>query len=232
MDAPFGAAMSELDPSVDPAVPPVAPPPVLVKRRFAWGTFFVGVAAGVVGTVAAIVLAGVVLAYLVSRMAGGAGVDASMTAPAPDLPTGTPLPVYGLADRGWTFHTLDGEPATLGSFTDKVVVLNFWATWCGPCVAEMPSLERLRGAVAGDPVAIVLVSDEDAPTIRAFLTRKAMALTSYRSQGPTPRLFETDGIPTTFIVAPNGRVVVRHVGMAKWDDPSVVTFIRNLVSAK
>lgn len=224
--------MSELDPSVVPSAPVVTPPPVLVKRHFSYGDFFLGVALGVVGTVGAIVLAGVVVVAIASRMAGGAAGDASLIAPAPDLPTGTPLPVYGMADQGWTLHTLDGAPATLGEFRNKVVVLNFWATWCGPCVAELPSLERLHGIVANEPVAIVLVSDEDAPTIRTFLTKKAMGLTSYRSDDPTPTLFASDGIPTTFIVAPNGHVVVRHVGMARWDAPEVVTFLRSLASMK
>jgi len=222
--------MSELDPSVVSPDPPVTPPPVIAKRRFSWGDFFLGVALGVVGTVGMIVLAGFVLVAIATRMAGSASDGASIAAPAPELPTRTPLPVYGMADRGWTFHTLDGEPATLDAFKDKVVVLNFWATWCGPCVAEMPSLDRLRAAVADDPVAIVLVSDEDASTIRSFLSKQAMTLTSYRSKGSTPALFATDGIPTTFIVTPDGRIVARHVGMATWDDPSVVTFVRSLAS--
>jgi thiol-disulfide isomerase/thioredoxin len=61
-------------------------------------------------------------------------------------------------------------PATLADFKGQVVVLNFWATRCGPCVAETPGLDRLRKALAADAVAFVLVSDEDAATIRAFLS--------------------------------------------------------------
>ena len=133
-----------------------------------------------------------------------------------------------MADVGWTFQTLDGAPTTLAQFKDKVVVLNFWATWCGPCVAEMPSLERLHTTLADAPVAVVLVSDEKVDDLRKFFKQKPRALTSYRSEGKTPLLFASDVIPTTFIITKDGRVVVRHVGMAKWDDPSVVTFLRKL----
>jgi len=205
---------------------------VAVTRRFSWRDFFIGMVAGAAALVLVTVVGIVVLAFAVRHIAGDLTSRAGISAPAPELPTRTLLPVYGMADRGWTFHTLDGTPTTLADFKDQVVVLNFWATWCGPCVAEMPSLDRLRKALAADPVAFVLISEEDASTIRAFLAKKTFSLTSYRSQASPPGLFASTGIPTTFIVAPDGRIIVRHVGMARWDDPATVTFIRSLASGK
>jgi hypothetical protein len=96
----------------------------------------------------------------------------------------------------------------------------------------MPSLDRLRKALAAGAVAFVLISDDDGATIRAFLPKKTFSLTSYRSQASRPGLFTIDGIPTTFIVAPDGRIIVRHVGIARWDDPAAVTFIRSLASGR
>ena len=224
--------MEGFEPTSDQAVPAVAPPVLAVKRRFSWRDFFIGMVAGVATIVLVTVVGLVVLVFAVRRIAGDVTSGAGISAPAPELPTRTPLPVYGMADRGWTFHTLDGAPATLADFKGQVVVLNFWATWCRPCVAEMPSLDRLRKALAADGVAFVLISNEDAATIRAFLAKKTFSLTSYRSQASPPGLFASEGIPTTFIVAPDGRIIVRHVGMARWDDPATVTFIRSLASGK
>ena len=224
--------MEGFEPTSDQAVPAVPPPVVAVRRRFSWRDFFLGMFAAVAAFVLVVGVGLVVLVFAVQRIVGDVNSRAGINAPAPDMPTRTPLPVYGMADRGWTFHTLDGAPATLADFTGKAIVLNFWATWCGPCVAEMPSLDRLRKALSADPVAFVLISNEDAATIRAFLAKKSFSLTSYRSQTSPTGLFATDGIPTTFIVAPDGRIIVRHVGMARWDDPAVVAFIRSLASGK
>jgi thiol-disulfide isomerase/thioredoxin len=224
--------MEGFEPTSEQADPVVPPPVLAVKRRFSWRDFFIGMVAGVAALVLVTVVGLVVLVFAVRRMAGDVTSGAGISAPAPELPTRTPLPVYGMADRGWTFHTLDGAPATLADFKGQVVVLNFWATWCGPCVAEMPSLDRLRKALAADAVAFVLISEEDAATIRAFLAKKTFSLTSYRSQASPTGLFASAGIPTTFIVAPDGRIIVRHVGMARWDDPATVTFIRRLASGK
>jgi thiol-disulfide isomerase/thioredoxin len=224
--------MVGFEPTSDQVVPVVPPPVVAVKRRVSWQDFFIGMVVGMATMVLVTVAGIVVLVFAVRRTAGDVPSEAGIRAPAPELPTRTPLPVYGMADRGWTFRTLDGAPATLADFKGRVVVLTFGATWCGPCVAEMPSLDRLRKALAADSVAFVLISDEDAGTIRAFLAKKTFSLTSYRSPASPPGLFASDGIPTTFIIAPDGRVIVRHVGMARWDDPATVRFIRSLASGK
>ena len=105
--------MEGFEPTSEQAVPAAPPPVVAVKRRFSWRDFFIGMVAGVTAIVLVIVVGLAVLVFAVRRIAGGVTSEAGISAPAPDLPTRTPLPVYGMADRGWTFHTLDGAPATL-----------------------------------------------------------------------------------------------------------------------
>ena len=83
----------------------------------------------------------------------------------------------GSAAPGFQLPTLAGERADLASFRGKVVVLNFWATWCPPCVAEMPSLERLHRSLGPEGLAVVTVStDEDREILEEFVTRHGLTL--------------------------------------------------------
>jgi thiol-disulfide isomerase/thioredoxin len=217
-----------------PAGPPPSDPPraAAPPRRFSFRDFFLGMAAGVVTTMVVLGLLVVGAAMMVSRMAteGESGVSAAL--PPPEFPAAGQRSIYGKADRSWTFRTLEGDPVTLADFEGKVVFLNFWATWCGPCVVEIPSIQKLRDALEKDAVAFVLVSDEDRDKIRSFIERKKWSLTSFRMDGDRPALFEAPGIPATFILDPQGVVVFQHIGMAQWDHESTVTFVRDLLAKK
>jgi thiol-disulfide isomerase/thioredoxin len=140
--------------------------------------------------------------------------------------------VYGEAEPTWTFHTLTGESAKLGDYRGKVVFVNFWATWCGPCVAEMPSIQRLQAKMKDAPVEFLLVSDESTETIQKFLKKQTWTVQPFHGDGNPPSVFHTIGIPATFIVNPGGLVVYRHIGMARWDADAVVQFLRGLSLAQ
>jgi thiol-disulfide isomerase/thioredoxin len=215
-------------------VPPTVVPPSLpdaTRRRFSWRDFILGMIAGAIGGILVLFLLVFGLAYYVVRSESGTGFVASESVGSiPEFPAAQPLSIYGRADDTWTFTTLDGQSATLADFRGKVVFLNFWATWCGPCVAEMPSIERLRDALKDDPVEFVLVSEEEKDTIDRFIKRKQWRLTSYRTDVDTPPVFESFGIPTTYILNPDGLVVFKHVGMAQWDHESTVSFVRRLLT--
>ena len=78
----------------------------------------------------------------------------------PSLPSGADLPILGRVEAGWTLETLDGKEVSFRSFQGQAVLLNIWATWCPPCVAEIPSIQELHDALTDherDPGAIVLV---------------------------------------------------------------------------
>ena len=229
--------MASVDPVEPSPAPPQAPGPVpapaagpivVPPRRFSVRDFLLGMAAGVFATVLAIGVIVGVATYFLSTI-GPDGASFQSAGEPPEFPSGQPLSIFGRADESWTFTTLDGAPATLADFKGKVVFLNFWATWCGPCVAEMPSIARLRDALKDDPVAFVLVSDEARDTIDRFIKKKEWTLTSYRADGDPPAVFESPGIPATYIVNPDGLVVFKHVGMAQWDHESTVAFVRGLL---
>lgn len=138
----------------------------------------------------------------------------------------------GPADYSWRLLDLDDAPVEFSRFRGKTVFLNVWATWCGPCVMEMPSIARLASYPALKDVAFVCVStDDSAATVKQFLADKHWPMTVLRATD-TPPVFSTPGIPATFIIAPDGRVVRSEVGAADWDDPEVVALLEGLAAPK
>ena len=210
----------------------VTPPPVLptqvLRPKFSWRDFFVGVVAGIVALVGVGALLVVGLVMYAAKVMNDPATAVSL--PAPDFPTEAQRSVYGQADAAWTFKTLAGAPVTLADYRGKVVFVNFWATWCGPCVEEMPSIEKLHTQLKDEDVAFVLVSDESVDTIQKFLAKKKFELLPFRNEVARPALFEADGIPASFIVDRQGTVVFKQIGMAGGDRPATITFLRKVLA--
>lgn len=137
-------------------------------------------------------------------------------------------PSVGLADFSWQLETLDGKLTSLSEYRGKTIVLNLWATWCGPCLIELPSLSQLASDPELDSVVVLAISNEDRDTLERFAGAEDSALTYLRSPEIPPAMFLTDAIPATFLISPSGRVVASHIGAAKWDDPSVIAFLKAL----
>jgi thiol-disulfide isomerase/thioredoxin len=116
--------------------------------------------------------------------------------------------------------TLDGRPANLSQFRGKVVLVNLWASWCPPCLAEMPGLQALYQKVDTSKVAFVLISlDENQNKARALLKRKHYTMPVFFPVAELPAPFNSSSIPYTVILTPQGRVADRHSGMADYDTP-------------
>lgn len=137
-----------------------------------------------------------------------------------------------IADAAWPMVTLDGEEATLGDYRGKTVFLNMWASWCPPCMAELPSIVRLHEAVADEEIAVLAMSwDEDLEDIHdALASRQATALPVLLPVKEAPRGMEFTALPTTFIIAPDGRIVFRHAGAHEWDSAESLAFLRQVAA--
>lgn len=144
--------------------------------------------------------------------------------PAPKLEIDNTL---GLADYNWEFQTADGKADLLSNYKGKTVFISLWATWCGPCLAEMPSVQNLYNEMKDDVVFLV-ISNEDLPTVSGFANSGKFNMPFISAEGEVPPSFVTDVIPTTFIIDKSGKIVVKHVGASQWDDESVKTFLRSL----
>jgi thiol-disulfide isomerase/thioredoxin len=119
--------------------------------------------------------------------------------------------------------TLDGNPVHISDYDEKVLVLNFWATWCGPCLAEMPSLDELQAKFEGRSLRILAITDEDIDTVRSFEERHPSHLTVLVDKGG--RLSERLriwSIPWTLVLDSHRRLIHFQVGAVRWDSPGIV----------
>lgn len=142
-----------------------------------------------------------------------------------------------LGDRAPEFHAIDvatGDTVTLAHYAGKVVLLNVWATWCVPCEAEMPSLQRLHDALADSGLAIVAVSVDDGatPGVRRWVADRRLTFDVLHSRGgPIEILYQTIAVPETFVIDRDGIIVKKQIGALDWDAPEQLVFFRTLLGA-
>ena len=137
--------------------------------------------------------------------------------------------------------TVDGEPVTLRSFGDRVVLLNVWATWCPPCRYEMPSMQRLYEELENEPFEIVAVSLDGPVGETGILGRMgrdpwafadSLDLTFPILHDPAARIFRSyqmAGLPESFLIGRDGTIYRKVSGSTDWDRPEYVSFIRSLM---
>jgi thiol-disulfide isomerase/thioredoxin len=130
--------------------------------------------------------------------------------------SGGSTPALELAD-------LEGKKHSLADYRGKVVLVNFWATWCEPCREEMPSIERLRASLGGRPFAVLAVNlAEPESRIRKFLEAVPVGFPILLDRDTkTTRAWQAKVLPATYIVGPDGAIRYRHVGDLDWSTPEV-----------
>ncbi len=145
------------------------------------------------------------------------------------------LQVHGSprAAPAFTLTDAEGAPVAPESFAGKGVVLNFWATWCPPCVAEMPALDRLHAALADQRIVVVAASQDrgGANVVRPFYERTGVQHLPVwlDPRGAAGRAFGIRGLPTTVVLNRTGREVARLEGEATWDAPAMMDRLRALL---
>ena len=129
---------------------------------------------------------------------------------------GGPAPSLELVD-------LQGKKHSLADYRGKVVLINFWATWCAPCREEMPSIERLRASLEGRPFAVLAVNlAEPESRIQKFLDAMPLGFTILLDRDTkTTRAWQAKVLPATYIVGADGAIRYRHVGELDWSKPEI-----------
>ena len=129
--------------------------------------------------------------------------------------------------------TLDGKVVKSSELAGKVVLVNFWATWCGPCKEEMPSLARLQQQL--DPkgfVMLTVTTDLQRQGIAHFLSQLGVSLpVLFDEDQEVSRSFMVRGLPTTIVIARDGTLVGRAVGPRAWDSPEAVALMRHVMES-
>lgn len=128
----------------------------------------------------------------------------------------------------------NGAATSLAAFRDRVVLLNVWATWCGPCREEMPTLDRLQATLGGPHFEVVTVSVDAGglPAVQAFFREIGVKhLHPYLDTFQDAAALITTGIPVTLLVDRDGREAGRKLGPAAWDDPRMLRLIRRYLPA-
>lgn len=129
----------------------------------------------------------------------------------------------GVSPLYLTLSDMKGNTVAMDS--SKLVFINVWATWCGPCNAEMPSIQALYERYKDHPkMAFYVISDENPATVQNFLAKKDYELPFYLYNGPYPAALDGSAIPRTYMVR-HGQVLAEQVGAMNWNDPQVFEFI-------
>lgn len=144
----------------------------------------------------------------------------------PDLDV--PEADYQLADYDLQFVDSSGRSLQLADYRGKTIFLNFWATWCPPCIAEMPDINNLYNEVGSDVAFLLISVDKEEDKVWAFEERKGFDYPLYRLSGGLPAAYHSSAVPTTFVIDPTGKIVMRREGMAKYDTQKFKGFLRNL----
>ena len=138
----------------------------------------------------------------------------------------------GLAAPDFTFPGIDGTEVSLSDFKGKVVLVNIWATWCKPCVDEMPSMEKLYRKFKGQNFEILAVSIDEAgrDTVAPFMNKYKLTFPALiDSKGTIKSLYGATGVPESFIVDKNGILVNKIVGATNWATPEAFRFFQELI---
>ena len=134
-------------------------------------------------------------------------------------------------DYNFNIKDLNGKIIDFNTYKGKTIFINIWATWCGPCRVEMPTIQKLYDRVKKEEIIFVMLS-VDAPKnhdkILQFISDNGFTLPIYQPVGSLPQQLDVPSIPTTFVISPEGKIVSKKVGVANFDTEKFERFLIRL----
>ncbi|MBZ9630416.1 TlpA family protein disulfide reductase [Salegentibacter sp. LM13S] len=148
----------------------------------------------------------------------------------PDIDKGSELAVnneYPDADFSMNFINSNGEKVAMEKLQGKVIFMNVWATWCPPCIAEMPGINKLYQEVDKDKVVFIMLSvDQEFKKAIDFNKRKGYDFEIYKTQGNIPSMYSSQSLPTTYVINARGELVLTHTGMGDYNTKDFKEFLK------
>ncbi len=133
-----------------------------------------------------------------------------------------------LTNYNWNLKGINTNDLKFVDAKEKVIIVNFWATWCPPCRAEMPSLQKLYDDYK-DKIEFIFVTNENSDTVTRFLEKNNYTLPSFNQYTNTPKEFNVSSIPATYIINKKGEIVVHEVGAADWNSKAIRVILDELL---
>ena len=140
------------------------------------------------------------------------------------------LPKSQIQLKDFKIFDMENKSHQLFDYKGKVILLNFWATWCPPCRAEMPSMEKLSNEYKNKNFTVLAVSAEDFKTVKNFITTNKYTFPVFTDDnGQLNNAYGTGSIPTTYLIDKNGNMIAQFVGSREWDSQTAKDLINNLL---
>ncbi|MDH3291791.1 MAG: TlpA family protein disulfide reductase [Gemmatimonadota bacterium] len=150
------------------------------------------------------------------------------------MPSLQPVGVESEAPNFTAVNVTNGDTVRFSSYRGEVILLNVWATWCLPCVTEMPSMQRLYDELRDAGLRVVAVSVDAAGSedVREWVTARELTFDILHDRsGRIERIYQTTGVPESFVIDRDGVIVKKIIGPAEWDHPTQIQLMRRLLGS-
>ncbi|NPA67293.1 MAG: TlpA family protein disulfide reductase [Chlorobi bacterium] len=149
----------------------------------------------------------------------------------PSVKTGKNIPRLGKDDYNWYLKDIYDNTVNLSDFKNKVLFINYWATWCPPCVGEMPEIQSLyEDFKDNEDIEFLLITSDTPDKAKAFTKKKHYNFPIYFFSSPAPEILKSNVIPATFIISKKGEIRVSETGASHWNGERTRKLLKTLIS--
>lgn len=134
-----------------------------------------------------------------------------------------------IQDYNWILDELNAEEVNFSQSKGRIAIVNLWATWCPPCVAEMPSFQKLYDDY-GDKVDFYFVTSEKPERVSRFMERNGYSLPIFLQSYQAPEALQSQALPTTFLISPSGEIIIEETGAADWNSKKMRALLDKLLA--